>query len=196
MSEAADESGAVLDLPSEQRKVVENGLKSLIFCSLVLLGSYHLLPRYFSFPMDFAGALKLALRANLLLFLWVVFGVRMVARGRFVSAADNRGSAYSRPSPHIAVPVAFLQNTLEQAVIAAGAYLALATFLTGPALALIPGGVLLFAIGRLSFLKGYPRGAGARAFGMVTTALPSIAAYILALVLMLLEGLGKGEAAL
>lgn len=174
-----------VDLAIEQPKVIKNAVRAAFFCSGVLAASYLVLPRYVSFPDDLLGALALTLRADLFVFLWVVIGVRMVSRVRFVSAADNRGSAFSRPSPQIAVPLAFLQNTLEQTVIAVGAHLALATLLTGPLLALIPAAVLLFAVGRVTFLMGYPQGAGARAFGMVTTVLPTLAGYGLAIVLMI-----------
>lgn len=101
----------------------------------------------------------------------------MVSRGRFHSAVDNPGSAFAPPSPAIAVQVAFLQNTLEQAVAAVGAHLALATLISGQSLALIPAAVFLFAIGRITFLRGYRRGAGARAFGIVATIIPTISIY-------------------
>ncbi|MBL8552229.1 MAG: MAPEG family protein [Hyphomonadaceae bacterium] len=113
--------------------------------------------------------------------LWLALAVRMVSRVRFVSAEDNRGAAYAAPSAQLAVKAAFLQNTLEQSVIAIGAHLTLATLIDGSALALIVGAVVLFVIGRAAFLFGYPNGAGARAFGMVVTALPSICAAIWAL---------------
>jgi hypothetical protein len=45
-----------LDLASEQRKVVRNGLKSLLFCIVVLMSSYVVLPRFFGFPDDLTGA--------------------------------------------------------------------------------------------------------------------------------------------
>src|SRR3546814_10394542 len=85
--------------------------------------------------------------------------------------------------------VAFLQNTLEQAVAAVGAHLALATLISGPPLALIPGAVFLFAIGRITFLRGYRQGAGARAFGIVTTVIPTIGAYGWAIGVILLRSL-------
>ena len=173
-----------VDLAVEQPKIIKSAIRASFFCTGVLAASYLVLPRYVSFPDDLIGALTLALRADLFIFLWVVIGVRMVSRVRFVSAADNRGSAFSRPSAQIALPLAFLQNTLEQAVIAAGAHLALATLITGNLLAVIPAAVLLFAIGRVAFLIGYPHGAGARAFGMVTTVLPTLAGYALAIILM------------
>lgn len=173
-----------LDLVAEQRKIVTRSAGALVVCGLTLAAGYLLLPRLFEFPVDLSDRLAFVLQADLFIFLWIVLGVRMVARGRFYSAADNRGSAYGPPSSRIAVPVAFLQNTLEQAVIAVGAHLALSTLLTGPALALIPTAVVLFAIGRVSFLIGYPKGAGGRAFGIATTAIPTVGAYLLAIVLI------------
>lgn len=130
------------------------------------------------------GRLAFALRADIFIFLWIVLGVRLVARGQFHSAADNRGSAFAPPSPEIAAPVEFLQNSLEQSVVAVGAHLALATLLSGPALSPIPTAIVQFAAGRLTFLIGYRKGAGGRAFGMAATALPTAGGYVLAIVLM------------
>jgi len=121
----------------------------------------------------------------LFLLLWVLLGVRLVAHGRFRSLNDIRGSAFGPPSPAIAVPVAFLQNTLEQAIIAIGAHIALATLLSGASLSLIPTMVFLFAVGRLTFLRGYPQGAHGRAFGIVTTVIPSLLGYILVVALII-----------
>ena len=168
--------GAV-DLKAEQRKIVRQAIAAIAVCAAVLIGSYLVLPRLFRFPTDLAERLAFALRADVFVLIWIVIGVRMVSRGRFYSAADNPGSAYAPPSPAIAVQVAFLQNTLEQAVATVGAHLALSTLISGPELAFIPGAVLLFAIGRITFLRGYPGGAGARAFGIVTTVIPTVAAF-------------------
>lgn len=52
--------------------------------------------------------------------------------------------------------------------------LALSTLLTGPALALIPTLVVLFAIGRVTFPLCYPEAAGGRAFGIAMTAIPTV----------------------
>ena len=77
---------------------------------------------------------------------------------------------------------AFLQNTLEQAFITSVATLALATVGGEAALAYIVATVVLFSLGRATFLRGYPHGAGSRAFGIATTALPALGAYGWALV--------------
>jgi hypothetical protein len=165
-------------LEAEQKKIIRNALWASACCAFVLLTSYNVLPLFFSFPTELAERIAFALKTNLFVLLWVVIAVRMVSRVRFYSPQDNRGSAYTTPSEKIAVPLAFLQNTLEQSVIAAGIYLALATLITGPALALLPGAAFLFSIGRISFLRGYSMGAGGRAFGIVTTVLPTAAGYL------------------
>lgn len=186
---SSDDHPALTDaeLRAEKRLVVRNGLLACCFCAVVLLAGRLLLPWVVTSPADAMGALALAMQANLVVFAWVVVGVRLVSHGRYLSAEDSRGSAFASPSPRIAVQAAFLQNTLEQAVIMAGATLALATLLSGPDLAFIPLAVVLFSIGRISFLLGYRDGAGGRAFGMVVTMLPAVAGYVLAIILLILR---------
>lgn len=174
-----------IDLANEQRKIMRNGGIAILFCAAVLAGGYFILPRFFSFPEDFDGALKLTLQADLFVAVWVLMAIRWVARIRFRSAEDMPGAAFAQPSRTLAVSAAFLQNTLEQAFIAVAAHLALASLLKGAALALIPTAVLLFAIGRMAFLAGYERGAGARAFGMVVTSAPTFVGFIFAISLVI-----------
>lgn len=172
------------DLRAEQREVIVSGIAGAIFCASILAAGSSLLRRFFTFPGDFDGALAFVLRADLFIALWVVVAIRMVSRIRFRSSADNAGSAFSPPSAQLRVPAAFLQNTLEQAFIAIVAHLALATLIAGSPLSLVPPAVLLFAIGRIAFLRGYPKGAGGRAFGMVLTMFPTILAYLWAIALI------------
>lgn len=172
------------DLRAEQREVIVSAIAGAIVCVSVLAAGSLLLRHYFAFPGDFDGALGFVLRADLFIALWVVVAIRMVSRIRFRSSADNAGSAFSPPSPQLRVPAAFLQNTLEQAFIAIVAHLALAALVVGPALSLLPPAVLLFAMGRIAFLRGYPEGAGSRAFGMVLTIFPTILAYLWAIALI------------
>nr|WP_272870878.1 MAPEG family protein [Agrobacterium tumefaciens] len=137
------------------------------------------MPRFIQFPGDdLQSKLTFWASANLFIVIWIMIGIGMVSRGRRHSAEDIRGSAYSTPSPRIAVPVAFLQNTLEQAIVTMFTQLALLLVLGTIAMPLIAGSVVLFAVGRVTFLAGYPEGAGARSFGMAVTALPSLAAFL------------------
>lgn len=57
--------------------------------------------------------------------------------------------------------------------------LALLLLLGTIAMPLTIGSILLFAIGRVAFLAGYSKVAGARSFGMAVTALPSFSAFML-----------------
>lgn len=173
-----------MNLQHEQRKVSVAAVGATIFCTLMAGLGYLVLPGLLQFPIGLPERLVFTLRADLFVFVWVLVGVHLVSRGRYHSAADIGGSGSGPPSPKIAAKVAFLQNTLEQAFMAIGVHLVLATLLPGPAMSLIGVAVFLFGIGRISFYIGYPHGAGGRAFGMVTTVLPTLAGFVLAIVLM------------
>ena len=80
---------------------------------------------------------------------------------------------------------AVLQNSLEQTVLAAGAHLSLAAVLRGDELVLIPALVLLYLAGRVSFAAVYARGAAARAFGMALTGASTLAAFGIAIAILL-----------
>lgn len=166
-----------VDLRVEQAKVRRQSLVATLVCGVTLVGLTLGLPSWIAFPQGADERIGLVLRADVFVALWVVFGVRMIGKIRFQSAEDNAGSAFRPPSARLAVPAAFLQNTLEQALLAVVAHLALATVEGDWPLAYVVASVGLFGLGRLTFLLGYPHGAGGRAFGMVTTVLPTIGAY-------------------
>lgn len=169
-----------IDLKQEQRRVLRGAARAFVVCGVVLSVAHSALPRVLELPADDLEArLMFWAGANLFVVLWVVLGVGMVSSGRRHSVADIRGSAYSAPSPKIAVAAAFLQNTLEQSFIALFVQLAMVLLLGHAALPLVAGSVLLFGLGRATFLVGYPKGAGARSFGMAVTALPSMFAFAL-----------------
>lgn len=170
------------DLKQEQTRILRNSSAGLLFCVLVLAGAYWLLPFYFRLPGDDIGDLITFWSGSALLTMfWVLVGFSMVSRGRRHSLDDIRGSAFALPSPHIAIYVAFLQNTVEQALMAVIVQIAVLLLAGAWTVPLVAGQVLLFAIGRVTFLAGYPKGAGARAFGLAVTALPTLAGFIVAL---------------
>lgn len=176
-----------VDLAREERAIRLAGTAALLFSGAAFAAGYYVLPRLFAFPTDLAERLAFGVQASAFVLLWVVVGVLMVSTGRRRSAADIGGSAAGPPSGALAIKSAFLQNTLEQAVLAAGAYLALATLLSGAWLSLIVVAVALFAVGRILFYVGYPRGARGRALGMTLTMTPTILGYPLVVVLLVLK---------
>src|SRR3546814_10860651 len=118
-----------MELAAEQRQIIQRAAAAIVFCALVLAGSYLLLPRLFAFPTGLAERIAFALQAELFVLVCIVIGVRMVSRGSFDSTIDNLGSSFAPPSPALEVQVAFLQNTLEQAVDAVGDHMANATLI-------------------------------------------------------------------
>ncbi|GGD92551.1 hypothetical protein GCM10011390_09090 [Aureimonas endophytica] len=115
-------------------------------------------------------------------------GVAAVAHHRFFHAGAIEGG--DPPADRaLAVARAFLQNTLEQTLLAGLAFLALAASLPPDASALLPVFVLWFVAARLAFRLGYPKGAAARAFGFAATFFPSVAALLVATALLLARAL-------
>ena len=166
-----------LNMAAERSGIRRRAAWAFLLCALVLGVATLWLPEQIELPRGTAARLAFAARASLLVMLWLAVGVGIVWTIRRYSAHDNPGSAFAAPSDRLKVPLAFLQNTLEQATMASIAFLALATLDGDAPLGFITGAVVLFAVGRVTFLRGYPHGATGRAFGMVTTALPTLIAF-------------------
>lgn len=123
-----------VDLAYERRRVLRNAATAAVLCGAVSVGACYALSRLFAPPQSLAKRLAFALQADVFAVIWLIVGARLVSSGRYHSVVDNCGSAFSPPSPRIGIDVAILQNTPEQAVMAVGVNLALASLLTGPAL--------------------------------------------------------------
>ncbi|WP_313472681.1 MAPEG family protein [Brevundimonas sp.] len=145
-------------------------------------------PALFGAETDMATADRLAyaLKWELPVLVWLAGCLRLVASIRYRSDEDRPGAAYGPPSARLAVPAAVLQNSLEQTVLAVGAHLILAVVLRGEELILIPALVTLYLLGRVMFAIGYAKGAAARAFGMALTGASTLAAMVIAIVLLIL----------
>lgn len=173
---------STLELKSEQKRVFKGSMTAVAVGSLVLGLSCFYPVSSVGDSSDLRSHLTFWAAANLATIFFVVLGIGMVSRGRRHSAHDICGSAYSTPSPKIAVAVAFLQNTVEQTFVFMFTQLAVLLLVGGRMKSFILASVFLFAVGRIAFLLGYPHGAGARSFGMALTAVPSLFAFILSLV--------------
>jgi len=109
----------------------------------------------------------------------LLVAISMVSTTRRYSPQDIGGQAAGPPSDRLAIKAAFLQNTLEQTVLAAGFYFGLAAIAGGAWMGLLPVAAILFVIGRALFYAGYRRGATGRALGMGLTMMPSVLGYLL-----------------
>ena len=99
----------------------------------------------------------------------------MHARGRredcepaVLHSRGDRGA----PAPSIEIDQRYLQNTMEQLVLALVAHLALVTIVAPESIRAVAVLVMLFVIGRITFWFGYHRSGPARAFGFGTPSIP------------------------
>lgn len=173
-------------LDSTQRAVARGMAGGAAFSAVVLAVGYaamHTPPG--GALAGFGERLRFALAADVFVFLWLLAAVGRVAQLRFFSPGDIDGAGLTQAGARLRVPAAVLQNTLEQSVLAGGAYLALAATLDSRGMVLVPLLVGLFCVGRAAFWAGYAKGAGGRAFGFATTFYPTAFAWLLAAVLAL-----------
>ncbi|WP_262030859.1 MAPEG family protein [Microvirga sp. Mcv34] len=167
----------------EQWSISRGSILALLVATVVLgIGVAWLPAEFFGLDrgMPVGDQIAFALKADLLVFMWLAACVRSVARGRFNSPVDRRGAAFGPPSPALAARAAVLQTSLEQTVLAVGAHLILATVLRESELILIPVLAVLYWVGRMAFALGYAKGAPSRAFGMALTGASTAASYVLA----------------
>jgi hypothetical protein len=118
--------------------------------------------------------LEYALKCEVFAALCMVVGVARIANRRFFIPNAIEGDA----SPSIDIDKRYLQNTLEQLMLAIVAHLALVTIVAPESIHAVAVLVMLFVIGRVTFWIGYHVSGPARAFGFATTFYPTVAVYV------------------
>jgi hypothetical protein len=152
--------------------------------AVAALGVVFLTARYAPMLFGFAAlpvdntAARLAFAAHWLIVpgLALLAGIIVVSRRGFI--ADAIDGTRSPLSHSLEINLRYNQNTLEQTVLAAIAWINLSMVLPRERLVLIPAAAFLFGFGRAAFWIGYLICPTARAFGMVLTILPTIAGYV------------------
>jgi len=124
-------------------------------------------------------AARLAFAAHWLLLpgLALFAGIAVIANQRFFTA-DAIDGARSSQNRLIEIALRYNQNTLEQTVLAAIAWMGLALTLSHDMLKLIPAMAIAFLVGRALFFIGYLIAPAARALGVGLSAYPTFAALI------------------
>jgi hypothetical protein len=156
------------------------GLAGAVPALIVVVLSARYASTFFGFaalPADNVAA-RLAFAARWLLVPGLALLAGVWAAGRRGFIPDAIDGTRSPLSHSLEINLRYNQNTLEQAVLAAIAWINLSMALPQERLVLIPAAALLFGFGRAAFWIGYLIYPMARAFGMVLTVLPTIAAYL------------------
>ena len=143
-----------------------------------IAGAFVLVPFDSSSLESAADRIAFTLRWEALAALTLGFGVSRVSLFRMFSARAIDGSAPTADERGLELGRRYLQNTLEQLVLAVIAHLALATWLAPDAMRLIPILVTWFVIARIAFFVGYQRNPTARILGFAATSLPTLVVLI------------------
>ena len=160
----------------KQRIVVAQSIAAALVVALVSVRAKSLFATTVPDADDLATRLPFAVRWLLAPGCALLAGVQVAAgRGFHPDAIDGTPT----PKSHVLeIALRYNRNTVEQALLAAIAWLGLAASVPHAALAFVPAMGCMFVAGRITFWIGYLVSPTARAFGMVLTALPTIAAYV------------------
>ncbi len=105
---------------------------------------------------------------------FLLISIGRLAKHRFFTPADIDGDPSHPDTPQAIKLQRVLQNTLEQALLAAIAYIIWALIAPDHWLLTLPLAATLFAVGRALFFIGHSKGAAGRALGFTLTFYPTV----------------------
>jgi hypothetical protein len=174
---------------TDKQKGVLRGMIAAVVIVVIAIGAAILLRPALLLPVGSSLEGRLAWAAAWLLLpaLCLLVAVGRLAGHRFRTPEDIDGSGLTAGSETAHISQAVIQNTLEQAVLAALIYGAYAALLSRGWQAALPAAAVLFVIGRVLFAAGYRRGAAGRALGFALTFYATVALALIAAVAAILR---------
>ncbi len=174
---------------SFEKKQSSVGWRGLLTISFILL-IFYVIPR--SLPLPFSDDLNqstslstLSLKERIEYFIpWILLPIFMllVAILRMIvlrlHSPSDIDAALTEPTKIAIMYQSIIQNTLEQTVIAIPIYIVAIVLFPISRLMSIPAASLLFFLGRIAFMIGYPYGAPGRSIGFALTLIPSILLFV------------------
>jgi hypothetical protein len=163
-------------MSNDQAKVVAGAIGAVVFS----VAFFEIVFRMTDFGLTPAVGvetpfrIEYALKCEVFAAVCLLAGVGMIANRRFFIPEAITGD----PVPPIEIDRRYVQNTLEQLVLAIVAHLALVLVVPDDSIRVVAILVMLFVIGRATFWIGYHISGPARAFGFATTFYPTVAAYV------------------
>ncbi len=163
-------------MSNEQRKVLAGMAAAVVFSAAFFEVMFQSTAIGLTPPggIDASWRLAYAIKWEVIAALCLLAGVAKIANRRFFIAEAIEGD----PAPTIEIDRRYIQNTLEQLVLAIVAHLALVTIVAPESIRAVAVLVMLFVIGRVTFWIGYHYSGPARAFGFGTTFYPTVAVYV------------------
>ncbi len=162
-------------MSNDQRKVLAGMIAACVFSVAFFVVVFRLTAIGPTPPggIETSWRLAYALKCEVFAALCLLAGVARIANRRFFIPDAIGGGA----EPSIEIDQRYLQNTLEQLVLAIVAHLGLVTIIAPESIRAVAILVMLFVIGRVAFWVGYHRSGPARAFGFATTFYPTVGVY-------------------
>ena len=163
-------------MSNDQRKVLAGMAAAVLFSAAFFEVMFHSTAIGLAPPgvIESSWRLAYALKWEVIAALCLLAGIAKIANRRFFIAEAIDGAA----APSIEIDRRYIQNTLEQLVLAIVAHLALVTIVAPESIRAVAVLVMLFVIGRVTFWIGYHYSGPARAFGFGTTFYPAVAVYV------------------
>jgi hypothetical protein len=163
-------------MSNDQRKVLAgmaaaSAFSAVFFAAVFRLTAIDVAP---AGGIETSWRIEYALKCEVFAALCLLAGVARIANRRFFRPDAIAGGA----APSVEIDQRYLQNTLEQLVLAIVAHLALVTIVAPESIRAVAVLVMLFVIGRVTFWIGYHYSGPARAFGFGTTFYPTVAVYV------------------
>ncbi len=174
-------------LTAKQKGVLRGILLGATITVLVLVAAIATSPISFSPEVSFGQRITFALKADLLLALWLALSIGRLARHRFFTPEDIDGGGLTQTTKQASVLQSSLQNTLEQTVFAVLVHTIWAVTMPLSWMAAIPAAAILFLSGRILFTRGYSEGAPSRALGFALTFYPSVLMLVIATIAVVSE---------
>lgn len=163
-----------MSLTNKQRGVLRGIVIGAIVTVAVMVATMIVGPELLAQDATIGERIAFALKADLVIVIWLGLSIGWLARHRFFTPDDIDGGGVTRGTETALVLQATLQNTLEQTVLAVLVHVIWAVTMPVAQSATIPAAVILFLIGRVLFVRGYAGGAPSRAVGFALTFYPSM----------------------
>ncbi|MCL1065939.1 MAPEG family protein [Shewanella olleyana] len=161
-------------LSSKQRDVTKGIVLGMLVSFAVVIYGALANPFEYSEPQTLIERLIIYAYGMILPTLSLIIAVARVAKHRFFNAEDIDGRSFYEESERVRRLQSVLQNTLEQFCIVMSVYFLWAFIMPADYMSLIALISVLFFIGRILFMRGYDKGAGARSIGFSLTFYPSV----------------------
>lgn len=161
-------------MTQKQRGVFIGMVLAVLFSITILITAVITDPFHYNLIKGTDSRITILGLSLLLPVMTLIASIGRLAGFRFFSPADIDGSGLTKGSEKAILLQSLLQNTLEQFVIATAAYTIWCFTMPTSWLSAVPCCSFAFLIGRISFFKGYHKGAPARAFGFALTFYPTV----------------------